>query len=106
MPIMDGHTATRRIRQMPAHATTPIVALTADHSMENNQKCSECGMTEFYTKPITPENWESILSLARQRARYQLRTGCPSVVLEGENYGGVGVVVSSSRDNNALQTSS
>jgi CheY-like chemotaxis protein len=70
MPVMDGHEATRVIREMPAHATTPIVALTADHSTDNIRMCSECGMSDFFTKPVSAQSWQIILNMAKKRAQY------------------------------------
>ncbi|HEY3308930.1 MAG TPA: response regulator [Desulfuromonadaceae bacterium] len=55
MPIMDGYTATRQIRQMEelaGRAKTPIVALTA-HAYENDvQACKEAGCDDHISKPF------------------------------------------------------
>lgn len=54
MPVMDGRTATRAIRNLddPALAGIPIIALSADAFEEDRQKSIECGMNAHLTKPI------------------------------------------------------
>jgi CheY-like chemotaxis protein len=55
MPVMDGYTATKAIRQWEAaHGTpaTPIIALTAAALKEERQKTFEAGCTTFLAKPI------------------------------------------------------
>ena len=56
MPVMDGLTATRRIRASasPAAATTPIVAMTANVLPEQIAKCVEAGMDGHLGKPMNP----------------------------------------------------
>jgi PAS domain S-box-containing protein len=56
MPVMDGLTATRRIRasSSPAAATTPIVAMTANVLPEQIAKCVEAGMDGHLGKPMNP----------------------------------------------------
>ena len=56
MPVMDGLTTTRRIRQLelehPGTNHMPIVALTARAMKEDRVICSSAGMDYFLTKPI------------------------------------------------------
>ena len=55
MPVMDGYTATRSIRQMKEFDDLPVVAMTADAMMGIKEKCLEAGMQDFITKPIDPD---------------------------------------------------
>ena len=54
MPVMDGLTATRRIREIEERqdAATPIVALTANAMTGQLERCLEAGMNGFLTKPL------------------------------------------------------
>jgi PAS domain S-box-containing protein len=54
MPVMDGLTATRRIREMADReaAATPIVAMTANVLPEQVARCREAGMDDHLGKPI------------------------------------------------------
>ena len=56
MPIMDGFSATREIRQLEQNANaerrTPVIALTAYALAEDKQKCQDAGMDDHVSKPI------------------------------------------------------
>lgn len=54
MPVMDGYEATTRIRKLPnrIRANVPIIALTANASLENRQRATEVGMDDFLVKPV------------------------------------------------------
>jgi len=54
MPVMDGVTATREIRKISAHASLPIVAMTANAMQRYRDLCLGAGMNDFVTKPIDP----------------------------------------------------
>ena len=55
MPLMDGITATREIRElerMKQLKRTFICAYTSWTDVATKMKCGEVGMDNFYTKPI------------------------------------------------------
>ncbi len=50
MPIMDGFTATRMLREQGV--TQPVLALTANVMQSDRERCEAAGCTGFLTKPI------------------------------------------------------
>jgi len=54
MPIMDGLTATKKIREIEVNAggRVPIIALTANVMPGDRERCLAAGMDEFLTKPF------------------------------------------------------
>jgi two-component system sensor histidine kinase/response regulator len=61
MPNLDGLEATRQIRQLPAFAEVPILAMTANAFVEDRTRCLEAGMDDFLVKPFNPDQLFSIL---------------------------------------------
>ena len=62
MPVMDGLSATRAIRALPAYAKLPIVAMTANAMQQDRDRCVEAGMDGYVSKPIDPDElWRAIL---------------------------------------------
>ena len=60
MPIMDGYTATRLLRDLGF--TAPIIALTADAMKGTEGKCRDAGCSSFLTKPIDMDHLVSSLA--------------------------------------------
>ena len=60
MPILDGHEATKKLRQ--SKYSKPIIALTAHAMKEERAKCFESGFTEYLTKPIQKDLLFKVLS--------------------------------------------
>jgi CheY-like chemotaxis protein len=52
MPVLNGLTATARIREHNELRTIPIVAVTAHHEVEMRDGAQASGFTAFVTKPI------------------------------------------------------
>ena len=51
MPVMDGHMATREIKRALRDAP-PIVAITANTTLEDRERCTAAGMVDFISKPV------------------------------------------------------
>ena len=62
MPVMDGLTATRHIRQNPSWKKLPVIALTAKAMPDDQQRCIEAGANDYMAKPL---DVEKLLSLVR-----------------------------------------
>jgi len=62
MPVMDGVTATRRIRADAQFAAMPIVAMTANAMQADRDRCLEAGMNDHIAKPIEPDAlWATLI---------------------------------------------
>jgi PAS domain S-box-containing protein len=55
MPVMDGYTATRKIRGDKRFADLPVLAMTANATTEDRDKSLAHGMNEHIAKPINPD---------------------------------------------------
>lgn len=62
MPEMDGFEATKIIKLKLPQAY--IIALTANATEEDKQRCRDAGMDDFITKPIDPERLMSLIMVA------------------------------------------
>lgn len=64
MPILDGITATRRIREMESHlgnVHTTIIAVTAHAMNEEKSRMREAGVDDVITKPVEPAEVARVL---------------------------------------------
>ncbi len=62
MPVMDGFQATKAIRSWDSpKSQVPIIALTANATRNDIEKCLAAGMNDCIAKPFTPEDLFRIL---------------------------------------------
>ncbi|MEO5340102.1 MAG: PAS domain S-box protein [Magnetococcus sp. MYC-9] len=62
MPVMDGLTATRLIRQEARFDQLPILAMTANAMSGDREECLAAGMQDHVVKPIDPDKMFATLS--------------------------------------------
>ncbi len=55
MPVLDGLSASRRIKETELGRTTPIIALTASVFEEERQAIIDCGVDEFMRRPFSSQ---------------------------------------------------
>ncbi|MCK5544075.1 MAG: response regulator [Desulfobulbaceae bacterium] len=67
MPVMDGLTATAKVREQEQAGSNsrrvPIIALTADVQKGMQEQCLAVGMDDFLSKPFTQDELQAVLSL-------------------------------------------
>lgn len=57
LPGLDGYQILARVRQNPALAHVPLVAVTAFAMEEDRQKILKAGFDAYLSKPITPQTF-------------------------------------------------
>ena len=62
MPVMDGVTATRVIRKNPRFSKLPIIALTANVMVSEQNEFVGAGITDYIGKPIDPDRLVTTLA--------------------------------------------
>ena len=61
MPRMDGYTLAGEIRKYSKYKNLPLIAVTSRTSKSDRLRGVESGMSEYITKPYSPEYLESVV---------------------------------------------
>ena len=70
MPIMDGLTATRLIRDDERFNDLPVLAMTANATLDDRARALESGMNDHIAKPINPQRlFDSLIQWVRPTDR-------------------------------------
>ena len=83
MPVMDGLTATQRLRQMAAHAALPVVVLSAGASERERERSLQVGANAFLVKPIDFSELLKHIGRLLQLAWRHAEAGVPATAPEG-----------------------
>lgn len=62
MPVMDGRTATRELRNMPRFARLPIIAMTAHTMMHERERSAQAGMNDHVGKPFNRQSFYQVIA--------------------------------------------
>ena len=89
MPGMDGYETTRRIRALRNAPQVPIIAMTANATSRDRDRCIEAGMNDFVTKPFEPYalfasigQWVNKTEQAPSQEQETVRPAPPGLSLE------------------------
>jgi CheY-like chemotaxis protein len=63
LPMMDGYTTIRAIREIAQFKDLPIVAVTAKAMKGDREKCIAAGASDYLCKPVEAEQLRSTLRL-------------------------------------------
>ncbi len=83
MPIMDGLTATRRIRSLEAENGRPatvIIALTANAFAEDRERCLDAGMDGYLSKPYSEDQIYDLLQKHLNPSKANAQAALPAEV--------------------------
>jgi CheY-like chemotaxis protein len=67
LPMMDGYTTIRAIREIAEFKHLPIVAVTAKAMKGDREKCLAAGASDYICKPVEAEQLRSVLRLWLRR---------------------------------------
>jgi signal transduction histidine kinase/DNA-binding NarL/FixJ family response regulator len=81
MPVMDGLEATRRIREVAALTSVPIIAVSAGVAAEEQARSLAAGANGFVTKPVEQEDLLRVISRQLSLDWIEVQSELPAPVI-------------------------
>jgi PAS domain S-box-containing protein len=78
MPEMDGYEATAIIRKSASlnRKDIPIVAMTANATKSDEERCLQAGMDDYMTKPVSVDSFKAVLTKWLSKPAARLAVDC------------------------------
>jgi len=86
MPDIDGYEVTRRLRQNPSTAETPILMFTAKSQLDDKVIGFEAGVNDYLTKPTHPSELQARVKTLLARAGDKKKKAAAESAEEGRGY--------------------
>lgn len=67
MPVMDGYSLIKELRQQPKNLVVPVIMVTTQEKEEDKINAYKVGANLFETKPIKPDLLQSFVNLLVKR---------------------------------------
>ena len=67
MPVMDGYSFIKDLRQQPNHKIVPVIMVTTQQKEEDKINAYKVGANLFETKPIRPDVLQSFVDILIER---------------------------------------
>ncbi|MBF0471630.1 MAG: response regulator [Gammaproteobacteria bacterium] len=94
MPLMDGITATRAIRNQSDYRKLPVIALTAHATSDDRKRALKAGMDDYLSKPLelprlvhTLQRWFTFCEGEPQQAPAPVTEGAEAIIVQLEREG-------------------
>jgi len=90
LPVIDGYTATRKIKANPAHRSIPIIAVTSYALSGEEKKARAAGCDDYVPKPFSPR--QLLAKIGNTWLRFGivlLQCICPLLAQSGHDAGAV-----------------
>ena len=102
MPEMNGFEATKHIRNIML-SNIPIIALTADVTTVDLEKCKEVGMNDYIAKPVDERLlFSKILNLVKKTTLAEIQYADPAMSDKKTKYTDLGFLIQRTKNNSGM----
>jgi CheY-like chemotaxis protein len=98
MPRMSGYDVLDHIREMPKHAHTPVIVITAKHDPQGVMREVSSGATDHIAKPFLPSELEAAVERVLKAPKHDVEQGRKTLERSADLYGSMSDLHRQARD--------